>query len=104
MANEVKSGSKKEELLKLLESLRIPAEHRNKIVQVAFRPPKGVVYPAGYTRYELILYKDVKQEDGSWKTTVVRVVPKTNNFSEITKVIPNAKALIEKAEAEAEEE
>jgi hypothetical protein len=104
MAEEVKKVSKKAELEKFLEQLRLSPEQRRKALEIAFRPPQGKVYPVGYTRYELILYRDIKQEDGSWKTTIVRVVPKTDNFNEVTKILPNAKKLLEQAEAKEAEE
>jgi hypothetical protein len=54
-------------------------------------------YPVGYTRYELVLYKDVKTNEG-WNTVMVPVVPKTTDISEVKKVIPNAEKLLKEAE------
>lgn len=61
-------------------------------------------YVDGYTRYEMVLYKDVRV-DGRWNTTRVTIVPKTDNIEDVEKFVPNAEKAIkeeEKAIQEAE--
>jgi len=54
-------------------------------------------YPEGYCRYELILYKDVKT-NGKWDTTIIPIIPKTEDIKKVKKVIPDAEELMEQEE------